>query len=317
MLPKENREFENDSSKGVFISYRRGGGADVARIIEAFLDKSGYDVFLDVDSLGGGHFDEMILNQIKIRKNFILICNKGCFERFCDPADWVRREVECAIECQKHIVPVVLEGFDWSDVSSQAGIPDQLRRHNSFPYVHVFWKDTQDRLIKMIEASAELTYSSLLNQHLLPNVVDSPLNTNAPEEIDQQKNLPKNKTYQINSKNPKSRAKGEKVPGKTSLSAVDTSSNDRVIDVEPVNNPGTIKRVGASQKKTSKRSSGNSSGARSSNEKSELEQSVFKPEVSSQVESSNGWVWGCSIVFAVVLIIVVYVLWRGFASIFS
>lgn len=96
--------------KGVFISYRRDGGSEVARIIADYLESSGYEVFLDVDSLGGGHFDEMILREIDKNDTFILICSPECFARCHDPEDWVRRELERALEKRKKIIPVTLGG---------------------------------------------------------------------------------------------------------------------------------------------------------------------------------------------------------------
>jgi hypothetical protein len=141
----------------VFISYRRGGGAEIARVVEAFLDAQGFDVFLDVDSLGGGHFDEQILREIEAREVFILICSSGCFERCIDPSDWVRRELECALLLGKHLVPVTLRGFEWP---GPLQLPDSIRnvaRHNAFEYSgrvkriasRAFMKGSGDRLGRM------------------------------------------------------------------------------------------------------------------------------------------------------------------------
>jgi len=141
----------------VFISYRRGGGAEIARLIEAFLDAQGLDVFLDVDSLGGGHFDEQILREIEARDVFILICSPGCFDRCVDRDDWVRRELEHAISLEKRIVPVVTWGFNWPRPEE---LPESIRavtRHNAFEYSHTHWKRTRGKLLDLIVADARRT----------------------------------------------------------------------------------------------------------------------------------------------------------------
>ena len=45
----------------VFISYRREGGAETARLLRYELLARGWDVFLDVEDLKGGTFDERLL----------------------------------------------------------------------------------------------------------------------------------------------------------------------------------------------------------------------------------------------------------------
>jgi hypothetical protein len=137
--------------KGVFISYRRDGGSYVARIIEGFLDGRGYEVFLDVDDLGGGHFDEMLLREIEKKDAFILICSPGCFDRCIDPQDWVRRELEHALENRKKIIPVTLTGFHWPDADELPESIREIQRHNAFEFTHTYWKLAQERLVSLIE----------------------------------------------------------------------------------------------------------------------------------------------------------------------
>ena len=139
-------------NKGIFISYRRDGGSDVSRIVADYLESSGYDVFLDVDSLGGGHFDEMILREIDKKDTFILICSPGCFDRCNDPQDWVRRELERALERGKKIIPITLIGFKWPAVNDLPESIQDIRRHNCFEYNHAYWKLTRDRIISLIES---------------------------------------------------------------------------------------------------------------------------------------------------------------------
>ncbi len=57
--------------KSVFISYRRAVSQHFARAIRLELIKRGYDVFLDVDSIGSGEFDSVILTEIRARPHFV------------------------------------------------------------------------------------------------------------------------------------------------------------------------------------------------------------------------------------------------------
>ena len=47
-----------------FIGYRREGGSEIARLVKFLLESKGKKVFLDVDDLSAGIFDEKLLNTI-------------------------------------------------------------------------------------------------------------------------------------------------------------------------------------------------------------------------------------------------------------
>lgn len=110
----------------IFISYRREGGAHYARILKAELEKRGYAgrVFLDYDELKDGVFDERIKNAIKTAPIFIFIMSPGALDRCSDPNDWVRREIELAFKCERHIIPV---NFDRLFSDFTPGTPDIIR----------------------------------------------------------------------------------------------------------------------------------------------------------------------------------------------
>jgi hypothetical protein len=62
------------------------------------LRANGYDVFMDVESIDSGTFDTMILNQIAARAHFVLILTPGSIERCVENGDWLRREIETAMD---------------------------------------------------------------------------------------------------------------------------------------------------------------------------------------------------------------------------
>jgi formylglycine-generating enzyme required for sulfatase activity len=140
------------SDNGVFISYRRGIGSEVARTITEFLEGQGFDVFLDVDSLGAGHFDEQLLREIESRRSFVLICSPGCLDRCVHEGDWVRRELEYAIRTGRHIVPVTMPQFVWPSTETMPPVVGELLRHNAFEYSHSHWKMIKPKLAEMLRA---------------------------------------------------------------------------------------------------------------------------------------------------------------------
>lgn len=90
----------------IFISYRRGGGKDVARMLKESLTSKGYNVFLDFDELKDGYFDEKIMHAIDEAPVFILVLSKGSMDRCVEDEDWVRKEIEYALSKDRQIVPI-------------------------------------------------------------------------------------------------------------------------------------------------------------------------------------------------------------------
>lgn len=101
-----------DSKYDIFISYRRTA-YDTANLVAEKLRNAGYCVFFDVDTLTAGKFNEQLLTVIRNCKDFILVLPKDGLDRCCDPDDWIRQEVACAIDCKKNIIPIMLTGFEW------------------------------------------------------------------------------------------------------------------------------------------------------------------------------------------------------------
>jgi len=102
----------------IFISYRRKGGYDTAKLLYDRLRMDGYSVSFDIDTLEKGDFDNELEHRVYDCKDFLLVLNPGVFDRFfdpeCDPKDdWVRREIVCALERNKNIIPLILDGFTY------------------------------------------------------------------------------------------------------------------------------------------------------------------------------------------------------------
>src|SRR5579871_2792729 len=98
-------------STSVFISYRRDASAFMARAVFQDLRSHGIDVFMDVESIDSGRFDQIILNQIAARPYFLLILTPGTLDRCVEPDDWVRREIEEAMRLNRVIIPLTTPNF--------------------------------------------------------------------------------------------------------------------------------------------------------------------------------------------------------------
>eukprot|EP00741_Cyanophora_paradoxa_P010922 tig00020553_g10559.t1 len=99
-----------------FITYRRKDGKNLlANLIKAELDKYGYRVFFDLQSLQGGTFDSKILESLRRSCCDVFVLTAGTLDRcFADKAptaalslDWVRKEIAEACRLKKAIVPFV------------------------------------------------------------------------------------------------------------------------------------------------------------------------------------------------------------------
>jgi tetratricopeptide (TPR) repeat protein len=107
--------------KTVFISWRRINVPWALAIFQS-LTHHGYDVFFDYDGIASGDFESIILGNITSRAHFLILLTPSALERCNEPGDWLRREIETALDSKRNIVPLMLEGFSFGTPS----IADQL-----------------------------------------------------------------------------------------------------------------------------------------------------------------------------------------------
>lgn len=98
----------------IFISYRRSS-YDTANLIATRLKAAGYSVFFDIEALRAGKFNEQLYEVIDNCKDFISVLPPDALDRCVNDDDWVRLEICRAMERDKNIVPVMLNGFTWPD----------------------------------------------------------------------------------------------------------------------------------------------------------------------------------------------------------
>lgn len=103
--------------KTVFISYRRTNSYQALAIYQQ-LTALGYDVFYDVESLRGGDWKQAILENIRARAHFLIVLTPSAVERFNEPDDIMRLEIETAMQTKRNIIPLFFDDFDFRAASS-------------------------------------------------------------------------------------------------------------------------------------------------------------------------------------------------------
>lgn len=134
--------------KTVFISYRRTNLPWALNIYQD-LTHHGYDVFFDYESINAGDFDRIILDNIKARAHFIVVLTPSALDRCKESNDWLRREIETAIDERRNIVPLMMEGFDFgssSVVQALTGKLAALSRRNGLPIYAAYFFDGMEKL---------------------------------------------------------------------------------------------------------------------------------------------------------------------------
>ena len=114
------------SGKTVFLSHRRDEhGKALAHVLNRELTTRGYDVFLDVNEMESGPWAAQLVREVSDRAHFLLLITPGALERCSDPAGWVRKEFEQAVQTGRNIVPIFGEGVD--PVTERELCPDDMQ----------------------------------------------------------------------------------------------------------------------------------------------------------------------------------------------
>jgi len=105
----------------LFISYRRDGGYATARLLYEHFKNMNLNPFLDLEELRSGHFNFKLYGAIEESANFLPILSPHSLDRCENEGDWLRLEIAHAIEKEKNIIPIMLEGFEWP-----ASLPEDI-----------------------------------------------------------------------------------------------------------------------------------------------------------------------------------------------
>ncbi|XP_054289187.1 NAD(+) hydrolase sarm1 isoform X4 [Macrosteles quadrilineatus] len=153
------REMENsltnsceenlDKSLDVFVSYRRSNGSQLASLLKVHLQLRGFSVFIDVERLEAGKFDNNLLQSIRQAKHFLLVLTPQALERCIADSeckDWVHREIVAALQSNCNIIPII-DNFEWPEPEH---LPEDMRavcHFNGVRWIH----DYQDACVDKLE----------------------------------------------------------------------------------------------------------------------------------------------------------------------
>jgi hypothetical protein len=122
--------------KTVFISYRRTN-ASWALAIYQHLTQNGYDVFFDFKGIASGDFESIILENVRARAHFLVLLSPSALRRCSEDGDWLRREIETAVEAKRNIVPVMLPGFRFSTPTIAQQLTGKLKSLSQYNALNV------------------------------------------------------------------------------------------------------------------------------------------------------------------------------------
>lgn len=134
--------------KTVFISYRRTN-LPWALFVYQNLTINGYDVFFDYQSIDSGNFESVILDNIRARAHFIVILSPSALENCNKPGDWLRREIETAIDENRNIIPFMVENFDFGSQGVKNALTGKLTllsTYNGLPVIGAYVFEAMERL---------------------------------------------------------------------------------------------------------------------------------------------------------------------------
>ncbi|VDK37673.1 unnamed protein product [Taenia asiatica] len=139
-----------------FISYRRSNGTHLASLVKTLLQLRNYRVFLDIERLKGGRFEHKLMDSIKRSDNFILVLTEGALDRCSTDGsiDWVRREINCALENNCHIIPLS-DRFDWGNVDTLPEDICAITKFNSVQWTPELEEGCIDRIIEFMRQNSQ------------------------------------------------------------------------------------------------------------------------------------------------------------------
>ena len=134
--------------KTVFISYRRSDVYTALAVYEN-LKNQGYDVFFDYRSISSGDFEQIINSNIRARAHFLIILTPTALDRCSEAGDWLRREIELAIEEKRNIIPLLFKEFRFGTPSVSEKLTGKLKnlsRYNGLNVHEDYFEEAMHRL---------------------------------------------------------------------------------------------------------------------------------------------------------------------------
>ena len=188
-------------ARGIFLSYRHEDAAPYARLLQLQLRERfpGVHIFVDLDpdsSETGSDFAEVIRETVDscsvlvalIGRQWETIVDEQGHRRLDDPDDYVRLEIEAALERRVRMIPVLVDG---ARPLRGEQLPDELRRLarlNVLELSRAWFQSDVDRLLGLIERVLDIDSDSgwiaaVVGSEPKARVPAAPTNQQADEQI--------------------------------------------------------------------------------------------------------------------------------------
>lgn len=173
---------ENEKTLDVFVSYRRSTGSQLASLLKVHLQLRGFSVFIDVERLEAGKFDNNLLDSIKAAKNFILVLSPNALDRCIgdqDCKDWVHKETVAALASNCNIIPI-MDNFHWPDAEQ---LPEDMRSiayFNGIRWIHDYQDACVDKIERFIRGELSNNYAGSMIANSIGTNCSNPTNQNQP-----------------------------------------------------------------------------------------------------------------------------------------
>lgn len=137
------------AKRSVFLSYQRRSSSVHARYLNDKMQEWRIDVFLDVEDITQGRFDEIIEREIAKRDYFIVILTPTTLQ-----SEWVVREIEAAIRHRKQIISVLMDGFDFNQPLPPS--ITTLKFYHGIQYIHEYAESFFEKLKQALRSNLSL-----------------------------------------------------------------------------------------------------------------------------------------------------------------
>ncbi|XP_008819800.1 sterile alpha and TIR motif-containing protein 1 [Nannospalax galili] len=137
----------------VFISYRRNSGSQLASLLKVHLQLHGFSVFIDVEKLEAGKFEDKLIQSVMAARNFVLVLSAGALDKCMqdhDCKDWVHKEIVTALSCGKNIVPII-DGFEWPEPQALPEDMQAVLTFNGIKWSHEYQEATIEKIIRFLQ----------------------------------------------------------------------------------------------------------------------------------------------------------------------
>ncbi|XP_042237550.1 NAD(+) hydrolase sarm1-like isoform X4 [Homarus americanus] len=161
-----------DKTLDVFISYRRSNGSQLASLLKVHMQLKEFSVFIDVERLEAGKFDNNLLNSIRQAKNFLLVLTPNALDRCIGDTeckDWVHREIVAALQSGCKIIPII-DNFQWPDPEE---LPEDMRAvcyFNGVRWIHDYQDACVDKMERFMRGECNVRGDGPLSRYVSRSV---------------------------------------------------------------------------------------------------------------------------------------------------